>query len=104
MADFILQDAPEVSPRLCYFCGCFDPPFVNTMTFDPTGRMILICAPNPRRESGCAGMLVNLIGGLTPAAARDVRLERDEARDELEAVRQRLMRFREEVVETVAVD
>ena len=104
MAEFVLQQDPQVSPKSCFFCGAFEGPFVNTMTFDYPGKTILMCAPNERRESGCAGQIVNLIGGLTPAAARDLRLERDVARDELEAVRLRLQRFRDEVYETVAVD
>ena len=102
MPDFMLQEKPEANPRSCYFCHSFEGPWVNPMREDAAGVTILLCAPNGKRESGCAGQIANLIGGLTPAAARDLRLERDQAENRAEALKAQLERLRDGVMEAVA--
>ena len=104
MPDFMLQQNPEVSPRTCYFCGAFEGPFVNTMTFDPTGRIILICAPkdDESRLTGCAGGIVQTIGGLTPAGARKLKEQRDEATGRQAELEQRIEQFRSNLSESFA--
>lgn len=74
MPEFMLQTNPEVSPKSCYCCHSHEGPFVNLQTFDPTGRIILLCAPQAagRRETGCAGAITQAIGGLTPAGRRSL--------------------------------
>lgn len=103
MTDMVLQENPEVSPKLCYFCGTHAGPFVNTMVDDPTGRIILLCAPSRMRESGCAGTVVNVVGGLTPSAATKLKAESAALHDELHAIRSRLERLRDGVVEAASV-
>ena len=95
MAEFMLQDRPEVSPRRCLFCDNFDCRWLTTFTTNDRGQTMLICEP-------CACLIANAVGGLSPEAASNVRLERDEARDEVEAIRLRLERLRDGVMEQVA--
>lgn len=95
MPDFMLQQAPEVSPRSCWFCGAHEGPFVNTMTEDSTGRIMLICAPqDDGRLTGCAGGIVQAIGGLTPAGARKLKEQRDEATERSTELEQRIEQFK----------
>lgn len=99
MAEFVLQDHPEVSPLSCYFCQSHEGPFVNTLTSDIGGRIILLCAPQEDgRLTGCAGGIVQAIGGLTPAGARKLKEQRDDAVAEKEQVEARLAQAREVVV------
>lgn len=102
MPDFIVQENPEVSPKACYFCGTHAGPWLNTMVFDPTGRIILICVPTETRESGCVGAMVNLIGGLTPTAAGDVKAELKWALEQKDEFEERLEAFRDQVAAVTA--
>lgn len=73
MAEFVLQENPQITPRQCYFCTTQEGPFVNTFTTDPLGRQILMCAPKPdgSRPAGCAGQLAVAAGGVGPEGVAD---------------------------------
>lgn len=59
--DFRIVEHPLLSPTTCRFCGDFAGPMLDTLTDDPIGGRIYICAPTADR-SGCAGAIAVLCG------------------------------------------
>lgn len=104
MAEFVLQQNPEVAPKFCYFCGTHAGPFVNTMTFDNAGRIILVCAPDEKRgkHTGCAGLIAKAAGCTTVKETQDLRVEVARANVRAEQAETRLGELRDSVVEAVA--
>lgn len=81
--DFRLVEHPILSPTTCRFCGDFAGPMLDTLTNDPIGGRIYICAPTDSRP-GCVGALAILCGFSALAEITQLQQRVDELQAQLD--------------------
>lgn len=83
MPDFRRVDHPLLSPTTCRFCGDFAGPMLDTLTDDPIGGRIYICAPTESRP-GCVGAIATLFGFVALAKITQLKQQVEELQGQLD--------------------